>query len=339
MWKLRRFFAPDGEGAGGGSAADSSSGTPPADAGKQVQGGSDGGAGGSAAKQQPPAGAAGDPKSILDMAKPAEPDKPKPAQGTVPYDPGKLPDGVLGKTDKETIDNLHARYTEARREISKRQASAAGDVPDKPEGYAFAKQGDKDPIFDAVTSKDGKAVDDVVRAACQAAGIGQKQYEALVRTFYERGGEVGMFLSVEEAQEVSGKAELAELVKMTGSEKAANEIIRTVKDYGQRLVERGIMPKADLAEWGTMFGTARASNIMFRILTELAGIKPVPLTGTADADAYSTEDLYAMRAAMNRMKPGPEREAERKRVEALFEQHFGTGRAASSTEAKRAAAR
>jgi len=253
--------------------------------------------------------------------------------GAAPYDPGKLPDGVLGKTDKETIDALLARHNDLRREISKGKHKDAADIPDAADGYKIEAAGDDDLIALAVNGDDAGDVMEIVRSAALKAKMGQGQFDTFVREFMQEGGNAGMLISDDEATRISGQSEMAELTKLMGSEKAAKEVVSGVDQYFDRLKGLGLVTDEDRSEWRVMFGTARSSLLMHRVLTDLAGFKPVPLEGDRGEGHYTSQEVVALHSKALSMPDGAEKTAELKRVAGLFKRTFGEQPASDSRQA------
>jgi len=101
----------------------------------------------------PPATAAADP-----AAKSAAGGEPAADHAGVPYKPEGLPEHLLGKTDKETIENINKAYKGAREELGKKGNKA----PETPDAYTLTLPDDlkgkvisldasgKDPVFEAL---------------------------------------------------------------------------------------------------------------------------------------------------------------------------------------------
>lgn len=249
-----------------------------------------------------------------------------------PYDPGSLPDGILGETDQATIDNLVGTLKSARQAISKGKHKTP-DVPDDAAGYEITSTGDDDAIALAMNGEEAGDVMGVARDAALDAGLGKEQFEKFVRAFMEKGGDVGMLMSDEDAIKISAGEEMKELITTVGSEQGAKQIVNTVSAYFDKLKAVEIVSEADREEWNTMVGTARASEMMYRVLTEIAGFKPVPLEGARGDETYTHVEAQALQAKALRMEPGAERTAEIVRVQKIFEQVYGTEPAADSRTA------
>ena len=85
------------------------------------------------------------------------------------YAPKNLPPDMLGKTDQETIDKLAARYAGLRTKLAE-----AGSVPEKPDGYTIAFEGDLKAHGDALN---GDPVFTEIKAAMHEAGVPDKAFQ------------------------------------------------------------------------------------------------------------------------------------------------------------------
>ncbi len=133
------------------------------------------GAGGGSPPAAPPA--------TPPAAPPASPPAAPPAEGqaaagaSMAYRPDGLPDHLLGKTDKETIDNLAKAALNARKAIGD-----FGELPASPKDYAFEPTEKVKPYLSDV-SKD--PVFAMVTEAAHKAGIGTKQFAPFINTVLE----------------------------------------------------------------------------------------------------------------------------------------------------------
>ena len=229
------------------------------------------------------------------------------------YDPGKLPDGILGKTDQETIDNLNKAYKNARTALSK---GAKTDLPKTAEEYAIAADGDDDKIAAVLNSEDNADLMKGVREAAFEHGMSNAQFNGFLRTVMSKAGELGLDGSGD-AFDFEG-----EVAKLGGREKAG-AVIEGVGGWLKGLQSQGILNEEEFEDAKLMAGTALGVRVMAK-LRDLTGEKPIPLHSVSGS-AKSKVELDSMLADPRYFEDGPKGEAFRREVDAEFEKFYGTG--------------
>lgn len=317
-WATRRgmligrapVFAPADEGAGAAQAGGEGDGAP-ADGG---EGGGEEGEGAAAS-------------SILDFATKTSGEQQQEGDAWQLPEGVDLPDHLLGQNAEETLAKVAKAYAGARRDISKGKSSTSmqGDVPETFEGYTFEAESDDDAIAAELNSEASKPYVDAFRKAAHKAGIPAAAFQQLMRDGMAGIGESGIPLGVsnEQAQQISGEAEMESLVKEVG-QKEASTMINTISTYAQKLQARGVLSdEADAAEFAQMVGTARAARIFHRILTGEMGERPIPVADGADGSVTSQE-AYAAHARASAMPQGAERDQALSEANRLMQKAFGT---------------
>jgi hypothetical protein len=323
VWK------PEGDGAGSGS-GDSSGG----------QGGvAASGDGAAPADAGAPAGAAAaDPSptrvDILGSTPDPKPDgkadpvtDPKPGEWKAPDG---LPDHLKGKDPDETLSKVLKAYNGARKELSTKGSGALeGKVPETPDGYVFEAMGENDPIAAELNSAETKPILDAFRASALKHGIPDKAFVAFMRDGMDGVAKAGFALgqTTDEAIQISAAAEMEKLTSQVGA-KEASTIVATTTAYGQKLVDRGLMTPADLAEFKVMIGTADSARIFHRILTTELGEAPIPMGDPARGEVSPLDAQAAYTAAL-RLPAGAERDAALQRAQGQMAKAYGSESASS----------
>lgn len=221
------------------------------------------------------------------------------------YRPEGLPDHLLGKDERETLDKLAKAYSGAREAISK-----FGAVPDAPEKYAFTPAEAVAPYLPNV------AEDPVFKAAQAAAhkhGLGDKQFAGFVNEFM--GGLVNgqmldePFSAEKERAIVAGDvADPAERAK--AADKAATDTIA----YIDALAAQGKIAK-ETADWAK--GRTDRGHFI-RFVGALRSAAPSVELGGAGAPAGITREDLQKRQADPRQKTDPAFQAETNRLYQLL---------------------
>lgn len=329
-------WAAAGEGEGGGEGE-----------GKGGTGGEGGGAGGDQGDGK--GGTAADPgdgggkvkSSILDMAGKVDGDgagdKAKAEEKPVekPLDPGGwkppegIPDHLKGKDAEETLAKLTKAYAGARTELAK-GGKMTGTVPDAPEGYALKPTGDKDPVAAEWNSPESKQMVDAFQAAAHELKIPAEAFQGLMRKGLEKlqaqGIPIG--LSEEEQIEASAEQEFESLQTLMGGTKQAATVVNTVDTYRQKLLDSGLMTKAEEAEFRIMVGTGPSAALFYKIMTAEFGERAIPPADPMGGQ-ISLTDAYAQHAAASNLKPGAERDAALESANRAIQKAVGTESAGS----------
>lgn len=131
--------------------------------------------------------------------------------GPSPYRPDGLPDHLFGKSDKETIDKLNAAFTGFRT-----QQSAAGTVPEKPDGYKFEAS---DKLKPYVANFDKDPVYAKTRDIAHKAGMTDKVFNGFMAPLLESLIEGGLVAAPIDARATLRAMAPAQLANATDAEK------------------------------------------------------------------------------------------------------------------------
>lgn len=237
-----------------------------------------------------------------------------------------LPDHLRGTSAEDTLAKVAAAYKGARRELSQKGKGEglAGDVPETPDGYTFEADGDDDNVAAELNSEASKPIVDAFRNAAHELGIPAPAFEQLMRKGLAGVGEAGIPIGVsnEDAEAISAEAEMEALTEQVGAREAGT-IVNTLKSYGQKLVDRGVLQdEGDITEYYQMIGTARAARIFHRIMTGEFGEKPIPPADGADGSVTATE-AYAAHNRASSLPAGAERDQAMAEATRMMEKAFG----------------
>jgi hypothetical protein len=217
------------------------------------------------------------------------------------YRPEGLPDHLLGKDERETLDKLAKAYTGAREAISK-----FGPVPEAPDKYVFTPAETVAPYLPNV------AEDPAFKAAQAAAhkhGLGEKQFAGFVNEFMS-GLIAGQMLddpfSAEKeraiiAGDVQDPAERAKV-----ADRAANDTIAFI----DALAAQGKIPK-DTADWAK--GRTDRGHFIRFVGALRAGAPGIETGGQGAPPAVTRADLQK-RMADPRQKTDPAFQAKTTRL-------------------------
>jgi len=245
------------------------------------------------------------------------------------YVPKGLPDHMVGESQKDTLDNLFKAYKGARDKIAGGKMGE-GDVPEKIDGYKIEPTGEDDVIGTELNSADSKPIVDAFRSAALDLGMTDQVFEKFMREGLGKVTEAGIPIGKndEEMMQISAQAEMESLVSVVGDEKSAKEMLLTVDNFGQKLLDTGSITKDEQQEFRIMCGTAEGVRVMHKILVDGLGEKPVPLLGGGlEGEQVTQADAYAFHASALKMPAGSERDAALGKAEKMFEKAFGTGNA------------
>lgn len=269
--------------------------------------------------------------SILDLATTETKTETTEAETTAEYKaPETIPEHMRGKDADETLTNVLKAYTGARKSLSEGKGKLEGNVPDSVDGYTFEAEGDDDTLAAEMNSEESKPVVDAFKKAALEIGIPDTAFSAFMRAGLKNAAEAGVpvGMSNEEAVEISAAAEMERMVELMGGEKEAGTVTNTVKAYGDKLIESGVIARDDLATFNDMCGTADCSRLFYQIMTAEFGEKPIPLADPG-ADKLTSTDAYAMHAKAEGMPEGAEKDAARIDARAAMEKTFGQQSAGS----------
>lgn len=304
-----------GQGAGGGDEVAAT-----ADAGQNQ--GDQGGESGQGESQQGDGEAQPGKSSILDFAPKGEAAEGEGGEKWALPEGLDVPDHLLGTSAEDTLKKLSTAYKGARQELSTRKRADGvleGEVPKDIEGYTFEGDAEKDPILKDLTSEESKPIVDAWRAAALEVGIPNAAFAKFMQTGIAKMQEGGLQLSAdpEESARINGEAEMESLTQMLGKD-GADMALRQLDTFAQKLANNGILSsKDDVAEFGQMVGTARAAQIMQRIITAEFGERAIP-PGDAIDGAPTIEEAYEMQRQANSIKDMSERQEAVARADAAL---------------------
>jgi hypothetical protein len=204
--------------------------------------------------------------------------------GDALYRPEGLPDTMIGKSDRETLDRVAKSFNELRAKDAQRQAPkefgeySIGDVGDHLKPY-FGNL-EKDPVWDSVRKQ-------ALEAGIPVSGF-QKFVSGLVGEFHE----AGLLADVVDA-EAERSAMLPDAAKHLTPEEQKNAINARIQgniDFVEKvLVERGL-PK-DVAEYAvTALGDRAAGQKFFEFVSQaLTGSQVNPLTAGGNAQGVEID--------------------------------------------------
>lgn len=266
--------------------------------------------------------------SILDMATGDKAKADGEGDGDGDYTPPDfLPEHLRGKDPDETLKKLHEAYAGARKALSKGTGKLEGEVPDSPDGYTFEDTGtddEPDKVYAELTSEASKPLVTMAQKAAHKMGIPDKAFQGFMREFVAGAEDIGLPVGIsdEEAQQISAEAEMERLTEIVGSGAEASTLVNTVKTYAQKLVDRGTISKDDIAEFGTMVGTAESAHLFYRIMTAELGEKPIPAAEGGSGSITAT-DAYALHAKASAMPDGAEKQAAMEEAQRAMQKAFG----------------
>lgn len=308
LWQRMNFhrvvWAPPEEGAGAGDGGDG-------EAASSSEGEGESGA-----------GAGSQPSSIMDFASKGE-DK---GDGGERY---ALPEGIevadhlVGTDAEDTLRKLATAYKGARQELSTRGKGDGegpeGAVPENIEGYEITSEDAEDPVFKDLTSEASKPIVDAWRKAALDTGIPDAAFSKFMQAGVANMMADGLELNVdpEKQAEINGEAEMEVLTKDLG-QAGADQALRVMDNFAAKMAERGhLRDEADVAEFSQMVGTARAVQIMQRILVGELGESPIPPADPVEG-ALTREEASAMHSEALKMEHGAARDDAIKKAEAAM---------------------
>lgn len=269
----------------------------------------------------PPAAPAGNPAPTPPAA-PAAPANPNPnppaagapAAGQPPADAGAsavyrpegLPDHLLGKDEKETLDKVFKAYAGARERISK-----LGDVPDAPDKYDFTPAEAVAPYLPDVKN------DPVFKSAQAAAhkfGMGSAQFAGFINEFM--GGLVqGQMLDDPFSADKERAIVAGDVQDPAERAKVADKVARDTVAFLDALVEQKKLPP-DTADWAK--GRTDRGHFLKLMQAMRASAPGIELGGEGAPQGVTREDLRK-RQADPRQQTDPAFQAETTR---LYQQLF-----------------
>lgn len=236
--------------------------------------------------------------------------------GQAPADPGAsavyrpegLPDHLLGKDERETIDKLFKAYGGAREAIAK-----FGAVPEAPEKYAFTPAEEvaaylpdvgNDPVFKSA------------QAAAHKHGLGDKQFAGFVNDFMA-GLVQGQMLEDPFSADKERAIVAGDVADPAERAKAADKVARETVSYLDAMAAQGKIPK-ETAEWAK--GRTDRGHFLKLMQAMRQGAPGVELGGS-QAGGVTKADLEK-RMADPRQKTNPAFQAETNR---MFQAIYGDG--------------
>lgn len=202
-----------------------------------------------------------------------------PAAGQAPADPGAsavyrpegLPDHLLGKDERETIDKLFKAYGGAREAIAK-----FGAVPDAPDKYEFTPAEAVAPYLPDVAND---PVLQKVQVAAHKNGLGGKQFNSFVNDV------MGELLNAQMLDDpFSADKERAivagDVQDPAERAKAADKVAKETVAYIDAMAEQGKIPK-ETADWAK--GRTDRGHFLKFVQALRAGGPSIELGGTASA--------------------------------------------------------
>lgn len=224
---------------------------------------------------------------------PATPAIPSGDSGT-PYKPEGLPDHLLGKSDKETIENINKAYKGAREELGKKGNKA----PETADAYALQLP---DELKDKVIKVDATGKDPIFEAlkpSLHKAGLSNENASMLVTELY-KAVDAQIQKNAEAAQNDPAVADIV-FKQLGGAEKA-----KPLQDSANAWIN-GVTEKIGLSKESAQelqYLTYHSQGL--KLLNELRGLtseKPIPadfgqgnpnkLITQSDIDAMRDDDRY-----------------------------------------------
>jgi len=195
--------------------------------------------------------------------------------------------------DGPDIENLVKSYTELQKKFSQGKHKA-------PEKY-------DDSVFKSANIPDDDPLYSTYRDWAKENGISQDAFESLASKFVEIVG----------SQNESAKVAYEQEYKKLGPN--ADVTIKSMTDWAQGLVRKGVWSPDDFEEFKIMGGTAQGIRALQKIRSYY-GDQPVPVDVAPVGDTPSKEELMAMVGKPEyATDPGY-----RAKVEKLFEKVYGT---------------
>ncbi|AGH15987.1 hypothetical protein DVVG_00001, partial [Dunaliella viridis virus SI2] len=252
-----------------------------------------------------------------------------------------LPDHLVGASAEDTLSKVAKAYSGARAELSTRvkpgEGQLEGTVPKEFGGYEITGTGEEadEQVTAELNSEASKPIVDEWRKAALEVGMPDAAFAKFMKTGMANMAAAGYALSgdPEKQAEINGEAEMEALTAEVG-QAGADQMLRQMDTYAQKLAKNGVLKsQEDVQEFSQMVGTAKAIQIMQRILVAEFGEKPIP-PGEGVEGAMTLDEAYALHAEAMGMQPSSERDdkitrAEREIAKAMTGQASTTGKVRS----------
>jgi len=203
------------------------------------------------------------------------------------------PEKFWNEDDGPDLENLAKSYNELQKKFSQGKHKA-------PETY------DESIFKDAEIPEDDELFS-TYKSWAKENGISQNAFDELATKFIQLAGNEA------EAAQVSYDEEFAKLGK------SADATIKSMTDWAQGLVRKGVWSEDDFEEFRIMGGTAQGLKALQKVRSYY-GDRPIPVDVTPVGDAPSKEELNAM-VGDPKYVSDP---AFRAKVEKMFERVYGT---------------
>ncbi|MEJ0043234.1 MAG: hypothetical protein WDM81_13900 [Rhizomicrobium sp.] len=254
-------------------------------------------------------------KSLLDLADDVGSEKDKGGDkgadkgaAGAPYKPDGLPDDLLGKDDKETIDKLAARAKGLRDQLAKK----GGTPVEKADDYEIALPEDVAKLID-VASEKNKPVFDAVRAAALKAGLPKETLGTFMTELTGALNTAGLLKPAADPVKISGETEFKAMVKIAGGEKEARALLKDEKSWVKNLVDGKVLSAEEGAVVAVDFmGTAKGWEVLRKLRAHFTGKELPP--HQVEPDVVANNDVIKARYADPRQKTDPAWRAETERM-------------------------
>lgn len=247
-------------------------------------------------------------------------------------EPWQVPDGMevpshlVGSTAEDTLSKVMTAYKGARQELGSRKkadGTLEGTLPSEIDGYTFDSieaDPENDPVLADLTSEESRKYVDPARQAALEVGIPDAAFAKFMHAYASKLGENGIQINSdpEKQAEINGEAEFEGLVGALG-QNGADLALRQMDNFQQKLQANGILATSeDNAEFLQMIGTAKATQIMQKILVAEFGEQAIPPADPMQG-APTQEEAYAAHRAAMQMQPGSDRDDAMANAEAMLE--------------------
>jgi len=203
------------------------------------------------------------------------------------------PDKFWNENDGPDLENLAKSYNELQKKFSQGKHKA-------PEEYDEA-------VFKDAQIPEDDALYSTYKSWAKEHGISQAAFDELASAFIAQAGDEA------EMAKLSYDEEFAKLGKN------ADATIKSMTEWAQGLVRKGVWSEADFEEFKFMGGTAQGLKALQKVRSYY-GDRPIPVDVTPMDDAPSKEELSAM-VGDPKYNSDP---AFRAKVEKMFERVYGT---------------
>lgn len=207
--------------------------------------------------------------------------------------PDWYPDKFWNEEEGPDLENLVKSYNELQKKFSQGKHKA-------PEQY-------DDSLFKDANIPDDDPLLATYRDWAKDNGISQSAFDELANSF------IAMAQQENEQAEISYQDELAKLGPN------ADATIKSMTDWAQGLVRKGVWSESDFEEFKIMGGTAQGLKALQKVRSYY-GDRPIPVDMTPVDGAPSKEELNAMVGKPEYLTDP----AYRAKVEKMFEQVYGT---------------